>query len=1214
MKLDVAELRSRALDFTRRPRTRKAAIWTVAVVLAVGVLGALIAPPLVRLKLASELSRALHRDVSIAQVRINPYAMSATVRGLVVREPKGGATAFAFDELYVNLQLSSLFRLAPVLKEIKLVKPHLNLVRNEDFTYNFSDLIEEFTKAPADPKSKPAGPPPRFSLNNIEIVDGRIDFDDRPEGVKHSVTSLSIGVPFISSLPSYVDIKVQPAFSALVNGGPVAINGETKPFADSRESTIQLNIDKLQIPKYAEYSPVELNFKVPSGEIDGKISASFRTTKDRHAVLVLSGNLGVKDLALREKDDRPIFSLAGFQVLLDSFEVFRNRADVKSIRIQSPELHVTREPNGAVNLAALVASKAEEKAAERKPPAEEGPAKAPDKEKAQTPFAYRIDEIVLEQGKLFFRDRAAARPFEKRLDDIRVVVKGLTTEANKKAQTEISFQADGQEQFDHSGSLQLAPLAGEGKVQLTGLQLKDLSPYYEGLLNANVRDGLLDLETRFAFEKKEEALEARLFELNTALRSLRVDLPGEAESLWRIPVFAVKDAEIDLGKKSVVIGAIESRDGQGFLDRAADGRITYARLMKRQGPEAPPKAQDKPARNNEWRVDAGRVRLDRFRLLFEDRATPDRARTVLSDVSVLAENFSNAKNSRAKATIRARINRSGALRLAGTAGIDPLALRFDVDARAVELVPFQPYLAERVNFIVTGGEIGTRGKLNVEAAENAPAKVLYEGTIELNDFASVERNAETDLLQWKSLVLGGLRFSMQPVQVQASDITLADFYARVIIGPDGKFNLQNLTVQKNEAPAEPAGGEPEPQAPAAAPSQPAQVAIGKIQLRQGNINFSDFFVKPNYSANLTQVQGFVAELKPEAPGDLQLQAKIDNAAPVDVSGKINPLGKELFLDIKANARDIELSPLTPYSAKYVGYGIEKGKLSLDVQYRVENRKLTAQNKIVLNQLTFGDRVESPTAIKAPVLLAVALLKDRNGVIDVNLPIGGSLDDPQFSVGGIVLRLIFNIITRAVTAPFALLASAFGGGEELSYVEFADGRADLDQTAEARLKTLATALQNRPALRLEIAGRADRVNDLEGLKRVMLERKVKAQKLKTLASQGAAPKSVDDVEVNGEEYARFLWLAYKQEPFPKERNLIGLVKELPAPQMESLILEHTQVTEEDLRDLANRRAQAVRDYLLTNGKVSAERLFLVTADLAPQQKDQGKASRVEFSLR
>jgi hypothetical protein len=311
--------------------------------------------------------------------------------------------------------------------------------------------------------------------------------------------------------------------------------------------------------------------------------------------------------------------------------------------------------------------------------------------------------------------------------------------------------------------------------------------------------------------------------------------------------------------------------------------------------------------------------------------------------------------------------------------------------------------------------------------------------------------------------------------------------------------------------------------------------------------------------------------------------------------------------------------MSPYSIKYVGYGIEKGELSFKVKYKVENRKLDAQNQIILDQLTFGEKVESPTATKLPVLLAVGLLKDRNGVIDVNLPISGSLDNPEFSIGGIILRIIINIITRAVTSPFALLGGAFGGGSgaELSYIEFDYGRSDLTQTAETKIKTLATAMNNRPALKLDISGRIDPANDREGLKQTSIERKVKAQKMKELVRQGAAPKSVDDVKVDKTEYERYLKAAYGDESFPKPRNVIGIAKDLPVSEMESLMLKNTQASDDDLRDLANRRARAVQDRLLATGQVTADRLSIVASKpVSSEQKEktQAKLSRVDFSLR
>ena len=1207
MAIILSDVRVKANRVARHPRTRKIAIWLISIFVAIGVLFGLVAPPLIRGKIAAVLSDKLHRQVSVEQIRFNPYTLTATIRGFLIKEPQSETPAFSFEELLVNLEMRSLFRLAPVIKELSLVKPYFHVVRNEDHTYNFSDLINEFTKETPGPK-KPPGPTPRFALNNIQILDGKIDFDDRPEQTKHVISAIKLGVPFISSIPSQVDITVQPSLYALVNGAPFEINGQTKPFKDSHESTIHLDIDKLELPKYVEYSPVDLNFKVPSGQLDAKLTAAFRTLKDKPSMLSISGNVGLKQLTLQDKNDAPLLTLPAFDLVVDDIEVFSQKAALKSIKVESPELHVTRNRDGSLNLASLIAQSKTEK--------------APQPKTDEKPFGYQVGEIAVDQGKVIFADRGPERPFEKQLENIHIDVKGLANESGKKATTEISFRTNAEEEFKHSGALQLTPLLAEGNIELKSLQLKGLRPYYESVLGVEIAEGLLDLATRFAIVKDgDKPLQTKLDELSAGLRSLQLNVPNERQPLWRSPLLAIKDTTVDVEKKSIIIGSIEGREGNGFIQRNPDGSINFARIIKTQAGPSEAKKPDQ-GETAEWAIQMKHAALDGFRIVFEDRMLASPARMTISALSARIENASNAKNSRAKATIQAAINNKGRIRLAGTLGTRPVAGRFNLVTQGIEVVPFQPYLADQVNLSLTSGAVGSKGILTIDASGEGAAKVNYEGDVQIADFASVEKDASQDLLKWKALDLGGIQFALQPMQLRINEINLADFYTRLILGADGKLNLQKLSAEKTasaEAPETKQAPSPEAAPPAPAPATEKQVSIGKINLQAGNVDFSDFFIKPNYSANLTGVQGSISELKPDTPGDLSIQAKLDNAAPVDIQGKINPLSKDLYLDIVADAREIQLNPMSPYSIKYVGYGIERGELSFKVKYKVENRKLDAQNQIILNQLTFGEKVESPTATKLPVLLAVALLKDRNGVIDVNLPISGSLDSPEFSVGGIILRLIINIITRAVTSPFALLGAAFGGGSgaELSYVEFDYGRWTLTQNAEAKIKSLATAMNNRPALKLDIAGRVDPVNDLEGLKQASIERKVKAQKMRELVRQGTAPKSVDDVQIDKSEYERYLKAAYGDESFSKPRNVIGLAKDLPVAEMESLMLKNTQVTDDDLRNLVNRRAQVVQERLLATGQVTADRVSIVAAkpvSAEENEKTKAKLSRVDFSLR
>jgi len=458
---------------------------------------------------------------------------------------------------------------------------------------------------------------------------------------------------------------------------------------------------------------------------------------------------------------------------------------------------------------------------------------------------------------------------------------------------------------------------------------------------------------------------------------------------------------------------------------------------------------------------------------------------------------------------------------------------------------------------------------------------------------------------------------LEPFAVTIGQVALSDFFARVIIDPQGRNTLQDI-VRGDDA-EDKSLTEEAPKAQAArSAAQPVKpdgkippIAIRKLTLQGGRVRFTDNFIKPNYSATLANFGGAVTDLSsdPASSAGVDLRGEVNNA-PLTVAGRINPLRGNLLLDLKAEVRGMELAPLSAYSGRYVGYGIEKGKLSFEVAYRIDNRTLTAENRLVLDQLTFGEKIDSPTATKLPVQFALALLRDRNGVIDVNLPIGGSLDDPQFSIGGLIVRVIVNVIAKAVTQPFALLGSLFGGGAELSSLELDAGRAAIAPAAEAKLQSLAKALGDRPALKLEVAGRVQPEADRAGLQHVSIERKVRALKTKDLQARGESPEP-GNVAVSPAEYPALLKRAYRDEKFPKPRNLVGLAKDLPVEEMEKLMLANAEIDDDDLVALGNQRAQAVKSWLLKNAQVPAERIFIVAPKM---MKDEAKGGGVDFSLR
>ena len=384
-----------------------------------------------------------------------------------------------------------------------------------------------------------------------------------------------------------------------------------------------------------------------------------------------------------------------------------------------------------------------------------------------------------------------------------------------------------------------------------------------------------------------------------------------------------------------------------------------------------------------------------------------------------------------------------------------------------------------------------------------------------------------------------------------------------------------------------------------------------MTLQGGHVNFTDNFIKPNYTADLSDITGTVGPFstRATAPAAVALQGQVNGSAPIAINGAVNPLAPMAFVDLKAKAHGVELTGLTPYSAKYTGYPIVKGTLTVDVHYLLDQGQLTADNHLFIDQFTFGDRVESRDATTLPVRLAVALLKNARGEIAVDVPVTGSLSDPEFSLSGVILDAFLNLIVKAATSPFSLIASAFGTQEDLDYVEFTPGLATLTPDSQQKLATIAQALQDRPGLRLDISGRVDPQFDREGLREARLASLLRMWKIKDIGGHEDA----DRVQLTPEEYEAYLTRIYQTATFPKPRDFLGMDKPLPPDEMKKLLLTNMEINDQDLQHLADRRANAVRQWL--SGQVDPDRLFVVTPTLTAEGiKDQGKTTRVDLSLK
>ncbi|NMG75054.1 DUF748 domain-containing protein [Aromatoleum diolicum] len=1233
---DEGKGRSTRITPARLKRTAK---WLGGTVVVVAALGFLVMPPLARHFGERALADLLGRTVAIDQVKINPFTLSVAANGVSIAEADGQPGAFAFSTLYANLEAESIFRGGPVLQEVRLEMPQVRFTRLDATRHNWSDVVERLAARPKSEDDKPA----LFSLNNIQLVNGSVVFEDLPAGIKNELSALNIGLPFLSNLPVKVSLFVEPSISALVNGRPLKIGGRTRPFSEDRETLLDLSLDSFDFTPYLAYLPFKPAFKLTEGRLSTNLELSFGQTGDGGAKLSLKGSVDLAALKLQDLAGNPLLSLPRLSLGLADVQPLAAKLHFDRLEIEQPVVDIVRLANGRLNFQEIL------------PPASAGTTagsggtqQAPASASATTPMVFTLDNAKIVGATVRMEDRAASGPdsggaiFRTELKDLQLEARNISNVPDAIADVALDFITDAGEKSSHRDRIRLSPFELEGRIIAENFLVSRYSPYYGTQLpGGEVRNGRVDATVQYKFKTGSGEPQIDLLAESLVLREFELALREQKQPAIKVPRLALSTITISPADRSVSIGALESsgaafalvKDNKGKLDvlgmlrDPAPDKSAVKAPKSAQAPESP--ASQPAAPDKAWVVALNRLALDNWTVRFEDRTQGKPIVMLAEGIKLNAEGLSTAKGASTKLDLGASVNKRGRLGVTGTVGLEPLKGELRLDLRSVDLLPLQPYVVEQVNIAISRGNVSTRGALAFETARDGSLKGRFRGDLGVDNFASIDKLQAADFLRWKKLGISGIDVRTAPFALSINEIALTDFYTRLILDEKGQLNLREIRPRpQGESAAAPTADNAPPAAGAKAettlPPPPAEppppISVGRIAIKQGNIAFSDRFIRPNYDANLTGMEGELVGLSsdPSTIAKLDLRGKVDNAAPVTVAGQLNLFRQDRFLDIAASVKDFELTAVSAYSGKYVGYGIQKGKLSADLNYKIEDRKLTATNRIFLDQLTFGDKVDSPTALDLPVNLAVSLLKNSRGEIDLNMPVGGSLDDPQFSVAGIVIKAIINLIGKALTSPFSLLGSMFGGGEELSYLEFPPGRSSFDKGSSEKFATLARALGDRPALKLEVTGHADPLTDPDGIRKVLLERSIKAAKLKEMVRKGEDAPSLDEITLSDEEYGIWLKRVYRDADFKRPRNAIGLLKDLPVPEMEALMLANTKVDDEALRQLAQRRAQTVKDKLLEDGKVPADRVFLlapkVEAATGDNAGEEGAARRTMFTLK
>ena len=1203
---------SRLAALRQRPWARRA-ICGAAALLTFWLVAWLAVPPLLKGPLERAATAKLGRPVTVGAVDFKPWTLELSLRDVAVAGADGAPPALTIGRIHADGELESLLRLAPVVDALTVENPVLRITHLGGGGYDVDDIIAKLTAPPAEPA--PGTGAARLALYNLALTGGSIDFIDQAVGRTHEVRSLTLQVPFISTLESQREIKVEPYLAFALDGSRFDSSAAGTPFTQTRHAEASIRWHGLDLKPYLGYLPASLPVRVQGATLDVDVKLAFEQAP-RMAVK-LTGTVQARNVRLSDRQGADLLAYENLRIDMTDVRPLERVVHLGQVTLTAPVLRVARDASGQTNLAPLAQGEPE--------------AAAP---KTSPVWAVRIDHAAVRSGTLHWADATTRPAAQLEAGDMTLDVRDIALPLVK------PFGFEGGLRL-HEGALRFTGEAAADKAEVRAsvqaLPLQLAAPYWAHMLEPAIAGQLTgELGVQWQAPARKDATGVTLTAGPLALEQFTVKA-GKA-TLASMGKLAVNGAQVALDDRTATLDALAITRPEATVDRDAEGRWMFQRWMKAAGGTA--SAAD--GATTPWKVQVADFSLEGGAIAFTDRAQPRPVALEVSTLNIAARNLASDGATPQPLRLSARITDPGSRRVLepgrlvyqGTLAAAPLSLEGRVNAARLPLHTLDGYLASAAPVQLLRAEAGFRGQVALAQTDQG-TRLRLTGDAVVEDLQAHSTAASTpkteaqvgeELLAWKSLNLRGIAVATAPgtaPRVEVAETGLTDFFARITVNEAGRINLAELAKTPAEAQAANAAAAPSaadlPQAPAsAAASAPAAaqadplapiVRFGPVSLVNGRVAFADRFVKPNYSANLSELTGRLSAFSSEAPGNapvlaaLELRGKAEGSAALEISGQLNPLARPLALDIVGRVRELELPPLSPYSVKYAGHGIERGKLSMDVNYKVlPSGQLTASNRLVLNQLAFGEPVQgAPSSL--PVKLAVALLADRNGVIDLDLPISGSLNDPQFRLGPVIFRIIGNLIAKAITAPFSLLASAAGGsGDALGHVAFAPGSARLTPEAEQNLAKVVKALADRPALKLTVTGMASLKDERDGMQRERLAQLVLAEKRRA-NPDSAGPVSAD-------EYPALLKAAYGRADMPKPRNLVGLAKDLSVPEMEALLLAQQPATEALAADLAQQRGQAVRTFLLAQ-QLPAERLFIA----APKTGAPGEnwTPRAQLSL-
>lgn len=1052
--------------------------------------GFILLPLIVESQLENIVAQETNSKLLVDDVYFNPFNFKMEIRGIVL-ETLEKETLASLDMLLIDMEPHSLFMAALHVKSVVLQRPQILISYYKDKTFNFNKIIKHKKDDSPDDADKEPLKLPRVIFDTFIVDNGSVNYEDFTPRTKFELSLAPISFKLIDI--DTKDITSSDAAlrfnTALSDGGEIAFRGDLLSLSPLKVEG-NLKFDAVKLYTNWKYIQDDIGIEIADGALD--LSADYYVNlDDLNSTKIDNANLRLTNLRVKPKaKNEDILKLLSLNIDGVTIKPMMHDVYVKSVELEQLNAEIKRDKEGEIDWIGYIKAQASA-------PEEKTTQKETNATKSSIDWSVKIDDISLKKIAVNLNDESVEPSVKTKLNELSVDLKNVTLAGEEKFFYDIELLLNDRFRCSSGGSVQHADLNIETYTKCKDFDVVHYRPYIDQVASQNLKtynllleEAVVGFDLNATLKSEDNQTKVVVHNANAAIEKFVLKRRDSDSKIAEFGAFKIDNAAVDTEKKEVFINRTALNFLSIYADRNERGDINLLGLIE-------PNDEVKSSTKNSSKTpkskgeEAYKIALKSFdvnsaKVIFEDRGVEKGAKTTIDKIELHAKNINSKEGSRFAYDMALRVNGKGGIRSKGDIKHTPLEQSGSFEIKKVSLKELTPYIEEFAYVKIDDGALSLSAKTAYKQKEKH--NIAVDGTLKIENFLLNESRGGGKLASFKAADIKSFAFKSDSNSLHIDELLLDSFYVDAIINKDKSMNFSGLVKESQSKES----GKAEEQAQKKDEQGSFAFNLVKLKVAEGSANFADYSLPIDFKTFIHDLNGeihSISNIKGEVT-EVDIDGVVDEYGSTKLKGSLDSSDVKSYLDIDFNFKNLDLNSVSGYSAQFAGYKIDKGKLFLDLKYKINNSELKSKNSVVIRSIELGDAIEDDNITKLPLGFAIALLEDKDGVIDIDLPIEGNIDSPDFKYGALVIKTFANLIVKAVASPFKFLGSMMGiDAEKLKTLEFEAGETLLLPPQREKLDNLADILLKKPKLSLAITSTFDKDMDLRALKAKKLKQKV-----------------------------------------------------------------------------------------------------------------------------